>query len=183
MQSTRESMTRRFTAQRQTIIRDLVKVMKSLDATSLKINEQNLLDDDDVSAMITFDRAGVRYISKCKTWDYFADNLRAAQLAITYTWRIVEGYGVEYLEDHTMDEMLQKVFGWLEAPLDPNILLLGDGESWWSVLGVPKENTTKAAIVNAYRALSKTHHPDYGGKAKDFIRLQEAYEKGIESLD
>ncbi len=176
-------MTRRFSAQRQTIIRDLVKVMKSLDATSLKINEQNLLDDDDVSAMITFDRAGVRYISKCKTWDYFADNLRAAQLAITYTWRIVEGYGVEYLEDHTMDEMLQKVFGWLEAPLDPNILLLGSGDNWWDILDVDPNSTTKAAIVNRFRALSKVHHPDVGGKAKKFIQLKEAYEQGIESLD
>lgn len=180
------SMTRRFSAQRQTIIRDLVKVMRDLEATSLTISEQNLLDDSDVSVSITFDRAGIRYISKCNTWDHFADNLRAAQLAISYTWRIVEGYGVEYLEERTMDEMLQKVFGWLEAPLDPNILLLGSGDNWWEILDVDPNSTSKAAIVNRFRTLSKVHHPDVNkkkGSADEFIKLQEAYEEGIKSLD
>lgn len=173
-------MSRRFSAKRTTITKDLVRVMNKMEATSLRIREQNILDPDDSVAEITFDRSGVRYVSRCGTYDYFLDNLRAAQLAIEYTWRIVEGYGVEWMEENTLDEMLQKVFGWLEAPLDPGILMLGDGsENWWDILGV-EQGANKAAIVNAFKALSKVHHPDVGGEKEDFIKLQNAYREGID---
>lgn len=33
----------------------------------------------------------------------------------------------------------------------------------------------KSAVVNAYRALAKVHHPDAGGNPDDFKRLRTAY--------
>ena len=167
---------RRFTAQQTTIIRDLQRVLKNLGATSLKLNSPNLLDHTDVEAIIRFDRAGRRYEVKCDTWESWLDNLRAAQLAIEYTWRIAEGYGVS-MED---EDILTRIFGALEAPLTPDALYLTDGEApWWSVLGVDSD-ADKKAIENAYIALSKVHHPDHGGTHEGFILLRRAYEKGLE---
>ncbi len=172
-------MARKFSARQSTIIKDLQRVMTRLDSTSLKI-EQDVLGED-ATATITFDRIGIRYISRCNNYEHYMDNLRAAQLAIEYTWRIAESYGVDLLEEDAKGDLLQRIFGTLEAPLDPNILMLGDGSNdWWEVLGVPKDSN-KAAIVNAFRALSKVHHPDAGGDKLDFQRLQTAYQEGIES--
>lgn len=169
-------MARRFSAKQTTIVRDLQRVMTKLGATSLKINSRNILDPDDVEASVTFDRAGKRYISSCNRWKNYLDNLRAAQLAIEYTWRISEAYGVELEEE----DLLDRIFAALEAPLDPNILLIGDGsENWWDILGVER-SANQATIINAFRALSKVHHPDVGGDPEDFVSIKRAYEEGIE---
>jgi hypothetical protein len=53
---------------------------------------------------------------------YFSDNLRAAQLAIEYTYRIGEAYGVNYTEVKHQD-LFERIFAALEALLDPNVLL------------------------------------------------------------
>ena len=149
-------MSRKFSARQSTIVKDLQRVMTRLNATSLKI-EQDVMGED-ATATVTFDRLGIRYISRCNNYEHYMDNLRASQLAIEYTWRIAESYGVDLLEDDAAGDLLERIFGTLEAPLDPNILMLGEGsEVWWEVLGVSKD-ASKAAIVNAFRALSKVHH-------------------------
>jgi hypothetical protein len=169
---------RRFEAQQSTIIRDLQNLMRKIGATSLLINSPNLLDPKDVAASITFDRVGKRYIAACSRWKHWLDNLRAAQLAIEYTYRIAEAYGVQTTEE----DLLQQIFAALEAPLDPGLLLLGDGDlTWYGILGVPS-NASKTAIVNAYRALARVHHPDVGGKKEDFLRLKKAYEDGLKAV-
>ncbi len=168
---------RRFKAKNQKIIRDLQRVMARLGATTLKI-EQDYIGKDP-TAKITFDRGGVRYVSSCSTFPHYLDNLRAAQLAVEYTWRIAGGYGVDMLEDAKADDLLRRIFGTLEATLTKDNLLLGDGSGqWWEVLGVSKD-ASEGAVENAYRALSKVHHPDVGGDKEDFIRLQNAYEQGV----
>jgi len=45
----------------------------------------------------------------------------------------------------------------------------------YEVLGV-KKNASQKEIKNAYRKLSKTHHPDKGGKPEDFVKIQNAYD-------
>jgi histone H3/H4 len=171
--------TRRFEAKQETIVHDIQIIMKKLRATSLRI-DQNMMDSIDSPPMvrIIWDRGCRRYISECAAWPSNLDNLRAAQLAIDYTWRIAEAYGVS-ITDKASDGLLERIFGALEAPLDPNILLLGEGTLWWEILGIDPQ-ASKATIVNAYRALSKVHHPDVGGNPDDFIRLQNAYRQGIE---
>lgn len=170
-------MTKRFTAQQTTIIRELQSTMRKLGATSLKLNSPNLLDGMDVLARITFDRNGKRYIAECDRWKTWLENLRAAQLAIEYTWRIAEGYGVSTEEI----DLLDRIFAALEAPLDPNVLMLSDGNApWYVVLGV-EANASRVAILNAYKALARVHHPDAGGKAEDFIHIKQAYEEGLEA--
>lgn len=176
---TKKQPARRFDAAEQTIYRDLRATVIKMKATSLKV-DYDLLGQD-IGARIYFDRHGKRYVSQCSQWPHFLDNLRAAQLAIEYTYRIGEAYGVNYAEVKHQD-LFDRIFAALEAPLDPNILLLGSGSEWWEVLGVSR-NATKAEIVNAYRALAKVHHPDTGGDTESFRRLRVAYETGIKQQE
>lgn len=90
---------RRFEAKETTIYRDLRNVMTKMDATALKVDYDLLGNDPGVS--IYFDRNGKRYLSQCETYEDYLDNLRAAQLAIEYTYRIAEAYGFPFLIQQT----------------------------------------------------------------------------------
>jgi hypothetical protein len=164
------SQKRRFTAQPKTIQRDLRRVITAMDATSLKISQ----DIFEGTAEIIFDRSGQRYVFRCDKYDDALDNLRAAQLAITYLWRALEEYGVTN-EAQTLDRVFAQFFLGFAATPDDTVLLLGSGEEqWWKILGVEPE-ADQAAIRNAFRALARRHHPDAGGDATEFVRQEVAY--------
>jgi len=169
---------RRFSAKQSTILRDLRAVIEKMQATSLRIH-QDLFTG---TAEIVFDRAGQRYVFRCEKYENPLDNLRAAQLTITYLWRALEEYGVTS-EQHELDRAFAQFFLGFTATPDDTALLLPSGEQeWWEVLGVSPD-ADKTAIVNAYRALAKIHHPDAGGNADDFRRLREAYEAGLRAVE
>ena len=171
------SKRRRFTAQPKTIQRDLRKVITQMGATSLKVSQ----DIFEGTAEIVFDRAGQRYVFRCSKYDEALDNLRAAQLTITYLWRALEEYGVTS-ETQTLDQVFAQFFLGFAATPDDTVLLLGSGqEEWWKILGVEPE-ADREAIRNAYRALARLHHPDAGGNPTEFKRLRNAYEEALAQL-
>jgi hypothetical protein len=45
----------------------------------------------------------------------------------------------------------------------------------YRVLGVP-HGASPAVVLDAYRRLSKLHHPDQGGASERFVEIQRAYE-------
>ncbi len=165
---------RRFQVKAETIQRELRSVIEAMGATSLAIHQDILKG----SAEIVFDRAGQRYTFRCDRYAHPLDNLRAAQLAITYIWRALEGYGV-LSDQQALDEMFARLFlGFTPLPGDPVLQLPSGLVEWWEVLGV-EESASAEAIHNAFRALSKVHHPDLGGSAEEFKRLRNAYEAGM----
>jgi hypothetical protein len=169
---------RRFTAQPRTIQRDLKKVIDQMGATSLKISQDVFVG----TAEIVFDRSGQRYVFRCERYEDALDNLRAAQLAITYLWRALEEYGVTS-ETQTLDRVFAQFFLGFAATPDDTVLLLGSGEEeWWQVLGVESEADTET-VRNAYRALTRLHHPDVGGDPAEFKRLRRAYEQALAHLE
>jgi len=163
-------MARRFTATERTVTSQLVSLMRKMAATSLKIDTGDLLDPNDTQARITFDRDGKRYVFTCDTYKYKSDNLRAAALAISHLYTALEVYGVSGM-DNAFDSFFM---GWQAAPDDMS-LRLGSG-AWWEILGVRKD-AGKQELVNAFKALAKTHHPDAGGDPAQFKRLRLAYVK------
>ena len=168
---------RRFTAQPKTIQRDLQRVMAKMGATSLKVTQ----DIFNGTAEIVFDRAAQRYVFRCEKYPEPLDNLRAAQLTITYLWRALEEYGA-VSEEFALEQAFSQFFLGFSATPDDSVLLLGDGsKSCFDILGV-KPDADKETIVNAFRSLAKVHHPDSGGSPEDFRRLRTAYEKAIEEL-
>lgn len=52
------------------------------------------------------------------------------------------------------------------------------GPSWWELLKVPSAAGPEV-IQAAYKARAKTSHPDVGGNAEEWARLQEAYEQAM----
>lgn len=168
---------RRFDAQPQTIQRELVGIISKMEATSLKINQ----DIFKGTAEIVFDRAGQRYVFRCEKYENPLDNLRAAQLTISYLWRALEEYGVSS-ETKKLEQVFSQFFLGFAATPDDSVLLLGSGQAqWWEVLGV-KQDANKQTVINAYRALAKIHHPDAGGNTDDFKRLRAAYEEAIRQV-
>lgn len=165
---------RRFSATQQSTIQDLQRIMVKVGATSLRI-DQDVMGG---SVKVTFDRAGRRYTRECSRWENSIDNLRAIGLQIDYLYRALELYGVE-MSETTFDQEFDTIFGGFIATPDDSALLLGSGKaSWFEVLGI-KADATKTDIRNAFRALSKVHHPDAGGNAEEFKRLREAYDVGL----
>lgn len=165
---------RRFTASQQTTIHDLQRIMTKISATSLKI-EQDVMGG---GVKVIFDRVGKRYVRECKKWKSSIDNLRAIGLQIEYLYRALEVLAND-IDETSFDLEFDTIFGGLIATPDDTALLLGDGKQpWYEILGV-KPEANKNAIRNAFRALSKVHHPDAGGNPEDFKRIRVAYDDGM----
>lgn len=165
---------RRFTATQQTTIRDLQRIMTKISATSLRLDQDVLKG----GVKVIFDRAGKRYVRECKKYPDSIDNLRAIGLQIEYLYRALEVLAND-IDESSFDIEFDTIFGGLIATPDDTALLLGDGKQpWYEVLGV-QANATRNDIRNAFRALSKVHHPDVGGNEEDFKRLRAAYDQGM----
>ncbi len=164
---------RRFSAQDTTIKKDLRNIMNKIEATSLKISN----DEFSGEVEVVFDRDGKRYTKKCSRWENSSDNLRAIGLSIDYLYRAVEIYGIESAEE--FNNLFNSTFVGIEATPDDSVLLLGYNNDWYAILGI-KKDSNKQEIVNAYRAMAKVHHPDAGGDPEQFQKVRKAYEEAIE---
>lgn len=169
-------MAQRFTAQEGTVTRELVSVMTKMGANNLKVNK----DLFSGKVEIVFERNGKRYVFRSESYNRDLDNYRAAQLCISYLYRALEAYGVTSSEENLFDKVFDNFFlGW-EATPDDTVLILGDGNTWYEILGIGPEST-KREIISAYKSMAKYAHPDNGGSHEIFIRLRKAYEQGIEN--
>jgi DnaJ-domain-containing protein 1 len=148
--------------------------MTKIGATSLRI-DQDVMGG---GVKVVFDRGGMRYVRECTRWEDSIDNLRAIGLQIDYLYRALEIYGVD-MSETSFDQEFNSVFAGFIATPDDTVLMLGTGKVvWHEVLGV-KPEASKADIRNAFRALSKIHHPDAGGNEEDFKRLRVAYDEAM----
>lgn len=168
---------RRFTASQERTVHDLYNLMNDIASTSLRINQDVMNNQVEV----IFDRAGMRYVFRCSKWPDVTDNLRAIGHSIRYLHKAISEYGV-VSQEVEFDDIFQRIFGGFIATPDDTALLLTDGTtSWWDVLGVERD-ASKTSIANAFRALSKIHHPDVGGSPDDFRKLRRAYDQAMAQL-
>ncbi len=163
---------RRFNARPETVKKELMRVMNNIEATSLKIEQDEFTGE----VKVIFDRDGKRYTKSCKRWPESLDNLRAIQLSIEYLYRALEIYGVESAEE--FNKIFNQIFIGMETTPDDDVLKIENKSEWYDILGVSKE-ANKQDIINAYKSLSKVHHPDMGGDKGSFIKLRKAYEEGV----
>ncbi len=129
---------------------------------------------------VIFDRNGQRYVFRCDAWGDATDNLRAIYHTIRFLYKALRELRV--VQEEVFDSVFEQVFSGFLATPDDSVLLLSDGrKSWWEVLGV-EQDAKKGAVVNAYRALAKVHHPDAGGSKEDFQVLRQAYEQALREV-
>ncbi len=165
---------RRFKAQETTVKRELRNTINKIEATSLKISQ----DEFSGEVEVIFDRDGKRYTKKCSKWEDSLDNLRAIQLSIEYLYRAVEIYGIESQEE--FNNLFNQIFVGIEATPDDSILKIGNETNWWDILKIKKESSEKE-IQNAYKSMARIYHPDMGGDAEQFKKLRKAYDEALKN--
>lgn len=106
----------------------------------------------------------------CDKWIAVEDNLWAIGLALG---------AIRQIERTGASEMLDRAFQGFDALPAPGQTA---GESWWDVLGVSPD-ADAFDIRSAYRVLVKQHHPDTGGDATAFDRVQRAYDVAMKRGD
>lgn len=120
----------------------------------------------DPGIAVYFDRKGKQVCFACDKYDRTWKNMRA----ITKTIEAMRG-----IERWGSKEMMDRAFTGFEALPAPGE---GSGANAWKVLGIePGSGTT--AIEAAFRALAKKCHPDTGGSAESWHRLQDARRDAI----
>lgn len=165
---------RRFSASADRTALNFYNLMSHIKATSLKI-EQDVATGE---ARVTFDRNGRRYVVEGKHFERVDDNTRACYHTIRILHKVLGELGV-ITDERLLDETFERVFGGFLATPGDSVLMLPSGDApWWEVLGVD-QGASKDAIKNAWRALSKVHHPDVGGDPEEFKKIRRAYDAGM----
>jgi hypothetical protein len=111
----------------------------------------------DPGAAVYFTLNGKRMAFACDIWDRVEDNLWAIAKHID-AMRGQQRWGVGSVE--------QAFAGYVA-------LEHRTGPSCWETLGLPA-NATEAQIIDAWRTLAKTAHPDKGGSAEAWNALNQA---------
>lgn len=94
-------------------------------------------------------------------YDRCADNLAAVAATLA---------AMRAIERHGGAEILHRAFTGFAALTDES------SDSWWIVLGVASD-AGRAEIDAAYQRARSRAHPDHGGSAATFARVQRAYEE------
>jgi hypothetical protein len=97
----------------------------------------------------------------CDRWSRIEANVQAIALTVE-AMRGMERWGAKH--------MIKAMFSGFKALPQST-----DGD-WWTVLGVSRGSSPEL-VKAAYRELVKRHHPDAGGNAETFRRVQAAYEQ------
>ncbi len=129
----------------------------------LKLNGEpyaNLGQPIDKGAAVYFKLKGKDVVLACDRWDRVECNIWAIASHID-ALRGQQRWGVGNIE--------QAFRGYTALPERAT-------SSWWEILGVPI-NAGADQVKEAYRTLVKKHHPDAGGEAELFRRVQGAWEE------
>jgi hypothetical protein len=121
---------------------------------------------DDPGVAVFFKHKGKDVAFSCDRWATVEHNMRAIGDAIEC---------IRTIERRGTGEMVDAAFtGFQQLPPAPA------RRGWWEVLRVVNQEAT-LNVIDAYRALSKQHHPDRNpGDAaahKEYLAVQDAYEQ------
>lgn len=119
------------------------------------------IDDHGVAVYFKLDKEAS--VLCCDKWSKIEWNMRAIVKTID-AMRGLDRWGVS--------EILKRVFtGFKALPEETN-------GAWWVILGVAKD-ATPAQIKKAYYAKAHDTHPDKGGDADEFAKVNRAYQEAI----
>lgn len=116
---------------------------------------------DDPGVSVWFDRDGVHQVIAIDVYTKIEQNLAAVADCIK-ALRALDRHG---------GQILNRAFTGFAALPDPSA-----PQGWWEVLGVSR-NASRADVDTAFKRLRSQHHPDRGGDAQAFNRVQRAYEQ------
>lgn len=123
-------------------------------------------EPEDSGVAVYFEFNGSQQCIPCDKWIKVKDNMRAIELTVC-ALRGLDRWGAK--------EMVNAAFRGFKA-LPGGVITPPTIEPWYVVLGVDSDSNS-LAVKSAYRELIKIHHPDVGGDAADFARIQRAYKE------
>lgn len=123
------------------------------------------LEDPGIAVYFTY--KGQEVVMCCDQYLYPWENMSGLARGIEAI-RAMERYGVS--------EFMERAFTGFKALPEPV-----DTSKWWDVLGIDK-HANAVMIRDAFRKMVQVHHPDVGGSADMFNRVNKAYQQGIQSL-
>lgn len=124
----------------------------------------NRRQPEDAGAALYFQLRGKPKTFACDAWEKVGDNIQAIRKTLE-ALRGIERWRVAEIEDRVysgFDYLPDKSQG-----------------AWWAVLGV-SQDATQTEVDSAYKKLRSEHHPDKGGGAQEFQRIQDAYKEWLE---
>ena len=129
----------------------------------------NWREPEDPGVAVYWTLKGKPQVMACDKWSKVRYNLRAVGLAV----------GALRMLDRTgASEIMERAFMGFQA-----LPSQGGEEHWRVTLGFdPEEPVTPDLLTKRFRELARTHHPDQGGVAEDFRKLNSAYEKARQEL-
>ncbi len=119
----------------------------------------NQAQPDNRGAAVYFTLKGQPVSLACDRWNRVEDNIWAMTKKI---------YNIREDERNGVGTVAQAFRGYMQ-------LAAASTSSWWTVLGVAM-NASAEQVKEAYRLLVKKHHPDAGGEAEMFLRVQTAFD-------
>lgn len=120
----------------------------------------------DPGVAVYFNLRQLRCALACDRWTNVAHNLWAIAKHIE-ALRGQDRWGVGSID--------QAFAGYVALPAPA-------GKDAWTLLGIPREGATREKIMEAYRALAPTVHPDRGGSAEAFRELTQAKDLALANL-
>jgi hypothetical protein len=156
-------------------IEDEVRRMNGVDlvlSTNLQLRidgfpRSGQAEPSDPGVAVYFTRKGKKLVFACDRWSTVAQNLRAVAMHLA-ALRGMERWGVGTLDQaFTGYQALPET-----AATDP----------WWKVLGCEDPPRTADELQAAYRDAARRAHPDTGGSAAAFVRVNNAHREGREAL-
>lgn len=124
------------------------------------------LEPGDKGVAVYFLLDGNQQCIPCDKWDRVQDNLQAIRLTIG-ALRGLERWGAK--------EMVSAAFRGFQALPAP------EEKSWHQVLQI-LQVASEQEIRDAFRRLARVAHPDAGGSADEFVKLQKAFEEGLKAV-
>lgn len=104
------------------------------------------------------------HVLACDKWLDLRSNMRALGLAID---------ALVQLERSGASQVFERATLHFQAPRP----------EWFTLLDLQQWPPTHEQIKEAYRRAALKHHPDKGGDAEVFIKIQSAYEKALEWIE
>lgn len=129
----------------------------------------NQKDPIDKGVAVYFKYKGESMVLACDTFDKIGCNLYAISKTIA-AMRSIERYGCS--------ELLSRAFTGFKALPDPNNK---EQEFWGDILDVSKDATIEEMKKAFYRKAKELHPDSNTGDHNSFIKLQEAYQQGLNS--
>ena len=115
---------------------------------------------EDKGVAVYFEKNGKQMCFACDQWDYMRDNIWAIKKTIEAI-RGIERWG--------SSDMMNRAFSAFEELPAPDAV-----ENWRDVLGCQDIDDMDTVKIR-YQRLRKIQHPDHGGDAEQFNRIQTAY--------